>query len=221
MLKPPPYPDQSLGEEIASSVSHGLGLLLAGIGLPLIVLSARHRGDGLNVAAAAIFGMGMVMVYLTSMLYHAFPHQGRAKRVFLLLDHLSIYLLIAGSYTPFALGPLRGPWGWTLLGLVWGLAALGITLKTVYGPRALKFSTGLYVAMGWSGLLFAKPFYDHLPQAGLWWLLAGGAAYSCGVPFFLLEGRMRYSHLIWHLFVMAGTTCHFVAVWQYAVGAAQ
>lgn len=218
MLRPPPYPDQSPGEELASSVSHGLGLLLAMAGVPVLVVGAARRGDALNIAAAAVCGMAMVAVYLTSMLYHAFPHHGRAKRVFLILDHDAIYGLIAGSYTPFALGVLRNAWGWTLLGLVWGLAIFAITVKSIFGTRAIRFSTSLYVAMGWIGLLFAKPFYDHLPKEGLLWLLAGGAAYTGGVPFFLLEGRMRYSHFIWHLFVMAGTACHFMAIWKYAAG---
>lgn len=218
MLKPPPHPDQSLGEEIANSVSHGIGLLLAGVGAVLLIRHTLPPSHGAHFVGIGVFGLCMMAVYTTSMLYHAFPHHGRGKRFFLLLDHLAIYLLIAGTYTPFALGVLHAPWGSMLLGLVWAMALLGITLKIAYGPRALKFSTGLYVAMGWSGLLFAGPFYDALPAAGLEWILAGGAAYTLGVPFFLLEGRMRYSHLIWHLFVMAGTACHFVAVWQYAAG---
>lgn len=208
--------DQSSGEEFANSVSHGVALVAALAGGAFLVNDAWHHGDSLRLAGVLAFGLGMAAVYLTSMLYHAFPHHGKAKRLFLIFDHDSIYLLIAGSYTPFALGHLRNDWGWTLLGLVWGLAAAGILVKSIFGPRALKFSTSLYVAMGWLGVLFARPFYDHLPAAGLWWLLAGGVTYTAGVPFFLLEGRMRYSHLVWHLFVMGGTACHFVAVWKYA-----
>lgn len=215
--RPAPRFYQSAGEERASSISHGAALALALAGGICLLVRAAERGQAAAIVGAGLFALGMAAVYTTSMLYHAFPHRGRAKRVFLILDHDAIYLLIAGSYSPFALGPLRGAAGWTLLGVVWGLAALGIALKSTLGTRATKLSTGLYVAMGWIGLCFAPAFYHHLPAACLGWLLAGGITYSAGVPFFLMEGRRAYSHLVWHLFVMAGTACHFVAIWNHAV----
>ena len=133
-----------------------------------------------------------------------------------MLDHAAIYLLIAGTYTPFTLGVLKGGWGWTLFGLVWGLAALGVVLKTVAGIRWHGISTAVYVGMGWLVLIAAKPLWDSLPLAGLAWLLAGGLAYTGGVYFYVRKD-LRYGHFVWHLFVVAGTTCHFIAVWQYAL----
>jgi hemolysin III len=158
----------------------------------------------------------MLLLYLTSALYHVIPG-GSAKRVFRTLDHGAIYLLIAGTYTPFTLGVLRGPWGWTLLGLVWGMALVGVVLKAVGGMRYPILSTVLYLVMGWLALIAIKPLWTHLPAWGFFWLLAGGIAYTLGVVFFASDERVRYHHFIWHLFVIAGTACHFVAVLFYAV----
>lgn len=171
------------------------------------------------VGAAAIVGTGIfaatvALLYLTSTLYHALP-PGRAKRVFRILDHGAIYLLIAGTYTPFTLGVLRGPWGWTLLGLIWALALAGIVLKSVGGVRLPRLSTSLYLAMGWLVLVAAKPLWQAMPASGLFWLIAGGVAYTAGVAFYVAR-RLRYAHFVWHLFVLAGTACHFVAVLRYA-----
>lgn len=207
---------QSLGEEIANSISHGTGMVAAIVAFPFLMIAAVQRGDAASIAGVAVFGASMVLLYAASMLFHAFP-QGRAKRFFQFLDHGAIYLLIAGTYTPFVLGPLRGLWGWTLFGLVWGLAAIGITLKAIMGAnRGVQLSTWVYLAMGWSILIAAVPAWIHIPKWGLFWLLVGGIAYTLGVVFFAAE-RLRYFHFIWHLFVLMGTVCHFYAVFNYAV----
>jgi len=209
-----PKRPQSLGEEIANSVSHAVGLLAAVVAIPVLVLSAVRRGDAAGIVGASVFAATMVLLYLTSTLYHALP-RNRAKRVFRVLDHGAIFLLIAGTYTPFTLGVLRGTWGWTLFGLVWGLAAAGVVLKAMGGVRYPILSTCLYLGMGWLVLIAVRPLWLRMPPAGLLWLLAGGLAYTAGVAFFAAE-RIRYSHFVWHLFVLAGTACHFIAVLWYA-----
>jgi channel protein, hemolysin III family len=206
---------QSLGEEIANSVSHGVGLLAAVAAAPVLVVAAVQRGGAAGIVGASIFAATMVLLYLTSTLYHALP-RNRAKRVFQVLDHGAIYLLIAGTYTPFTLGVLRGTWGWTLFGLVWGLALIGVVLKAVGGVRYPTLSTCLYLAMGWLALIAVKPLWLHVPMWGLFWLLTGGIAYTMGVAFFAADKRVRYSHFVWHLFVIAGTACHFIAILWYA-----
>jgi hemolysin III len=162
----------------------------------------------------SVFAFTMVMLYMTSTLYHALPGN-KAKRVFQVLDHCAIFLLIAGTYTPFTLGVLKGAWGWTLFGLVWGIAVLGVVLKSVRGASNQRFSTILYLAMGWLIIIAIKPLWLNMPFWGLFWLLAGGAAYTAGVGFYATD-RVRYSHFIWHLFVIVGTACHFIAVLKYA-----
>ncbi len=206
---------QSLGEEIANSVSHGVGLLAALAAAPVLIVTAARGGDAPAVVGASVFAAAVLLLYLTSMLYHALP-RNRAKPIFQVLDHGAIFLLIAGTYTPFTLGVLRGPWGWTLFGLVWGLALAGVVLKAVGGIRYPRLSTGLYLAMGWLALIAIEPLWLHVPAGGLLWLLAGGIAYTAGVAFFAADERVRYSHFIWHLFVIAGTACHFIAVLWYA-----
>jgi len=205
---------QSLGEEIANSVSHGVGLLAALAAAPVLVLSAVRSGGAARITGASVFAATMVLLYLTSTLYHALP-RNRAKRVFQVLDHAAIFLMIAGTYTPFTLGVLRGTWGWTLFGLVWGLALAGVVLTAVGGVRYPKLSTGLYIAMGWLIIIAVKPLWLRVPPWGLFWLLAGGIAYTGGVAFYAAK-RVRYSHFVWHLFVIAGTACHFIAVLRYA-----
>ena len=203
------------GEEVANSLSHGLGLLLAVAGLPILIIHAARAGDLSAVVGAAIFGSSAVLLYLASTLYHAIPHP-RIKAILQLLDHAAIYLLIAGTYTPIALGVLRGGWGWTMLGAIWSLALAGLMFKALAGVRYPRVSTLLYLAMGWFAVIAIRPLWLHMAPAGLAWLLAGGMAYSVGVIFFALDGKVRYSHFIWHLFVLAGTTCHFFAVLLYA-----
>jgi hemolysin III len=204
---------QTFGEELANSISHGVGFLAAAATIPVLVINAIGDGPA-AVVGAAIFGATMALLYLTSTLYHAMA-PNRAKRVFQVLDHAAIYLLIAGTYTPFTLGVLRGPWGWTLFGLIWGLAAIGILLKSVRGICYPRLSTAVYLAMGWLVLIAAKPLWTNVPGWGLFWLAAGGVAYTAGVGFYAAT-RTRYAHFVWHLFVLTGTACHFVAVLRYA-----
>lgn len=206
---------QSAGEEIANSISHGVGALAAITAIPILIVSALRDGDTSNIVGAAIFGVTLLLLYLASTIYHALP-PGKAKRVFVLLDHSAIFLLIAGTYTPFTLGVLRGAWGWGLFGAVWGLALLGVLAKAKFGARHQALSTGLYLTMGWLVLVAVKPLMTLVPLAGLLWLLAGGLAYTLGVVFFVLDSRVRYAHFVWHLFVVSGSLCHFMAVLWYA-----
>lgn len=206
---------QTRGEEFANSLSHGIALLASIGALPVLVVAAAHDGGAASIVGASIFGATMLLLYLASTLYHALPG-GKAKRVFLVLDHCAIFLLIAGTYTPFALGALRGSWGWSLFGVVWGLAILGILSKSIFPARGDVLSTSLYLAMGWLVLVAARPLFNVVPVTGLLWLLAGGLAYSLGVAFFFLGNRIRYAHFAWHVFVVAGSSCHFVAVLRYA-----
>jgi hemolysin III len=203
--------DQSLGEELANSISHGLGLLAALIGAPLLMVAAWRGGDRLFFVGVAVFAAAMLLVYLGSTLYHAWP-RGAIKSVFQVIDHSAIFLLIAGTYTPFTLGPLRGAWGWTILALVWTLAIFGVILKSIAGTqRAKGLSLVLYLGMGWLVLIAFRPMLLKVPVAGLLWLVAGGLAYTGGV-FFFLSKRRRYTHFVWHLFVLLGTACHYFAV---------
>jgi hemolysin III len=206
---------QTRGEELANSVSHGMALLAAAAAVPVLVLASVRHGTAINVAAVSIFAATMLLLYATSAVYHAIAHAG-AKRVLRKLDHGAIYLFIAGSYTPFALGPLEGPWGWTLFGLVWSLAAVGVTLKALDRMSHPILSTGLYLAMGWLSVIAVKPLLASVATQGLFLLAAGGLAYTLGVVFFALDSRLRYAHFVWHLFVVAGTACHFFAVLDYA-----
>lgn len=205
---------QSLGEEIANSVIHGVALLAAIVAVPFLIAGVRHLAVA-NIVGAGVFAATMVVLYFTSTLYHALP-AGRAKRVFLKLDHGAIYIFIAGSYTPFALGALGGPWGWTLFGLVWSLAVIGVMLKAFDRLTHPWLSTGLYLVMGWLVLIAAVPLVEHVPKPGVALLVAGGLAYTAGVVFFVLDSRYRYAHAVWHSFVAAGTGFHFFAVLSYA-----
>ncbi|MEP2671616.1 MAG: hemolysin III family protein [Cyclobacteriaceae bacterium] len=201
---------QFLGEEIANSISHGVGFLAAVAVTPLLIIKAIPSGTS-AVVGVSVFGATMMILYMASTLYHAFP-ESRTKRIFRIFDHGAIFLLIAGTYTPFTLTVLYGAWGWTLFGIVWLLAAGGVVLKSVQNVKTNKLSIALYLGMGWLALLAAKPLYTSLPFWGLFWLITGGVMYSAGVLFFAYDHRIRYSHFIWHLFVLAGTACHVVAV---------
>jgi hemolysin III len=202
------------GEEIANSLSHGAGLVFAIAGTPFLVIAAMRYGSAWNTIGVSVFAASMISLYLASTLYHALTHD-RAKRFFRLLDHSAIFILIAGTYTPFTLGVLRGPWGWTLFGLVWGLALIGLTKKAIFGARYVWFSVALYLVMGWLVVIAAPQVLQRVPLTGLAWLLAGGIAYIAGVGFFAAH-RIRYAHFAWHLFVIAGTVCHFFAVLWYS-----
>jgi len=206
---------QSRPEEVANSLSHGLGLLAALVGAPVLLIHAAQRSDALLIAGTAVFCATLLLVYFASTVYHALP-AGKAKRVFRVLDHSSIYLLIAGTYTPFTLGVLRGAWGWLLFAIIWLLAAVGVVLKAWGGMVHPIISTGLYLVMGWVIVIAADPMLAKVPTAGLLWLLAGGLFYTLGVAFFATDSRLRYGHLIWHFFVLGGTVCHYFAVLWYA-----
>ncbi len=207
--------DQSHAEELANSISHGLGLLLALIGAPLLMIEGWRGGDRYFFIGVAVFAAAMLLVYLGSTLYHAWP-RGAIKSVFQVIDHSAIFLLIAGTYTPFTLGPLRGPWGWSILILIWSIAIGGVVLKSVGGTQRRRgLSLALYLGMSWMVLVAARPLFLHAPLSALIWLGAGGLAYTGGVFFFVRKGR-RYTHFVWHLFVLIGTTCHFLAVFSCA-----
>jgi len=205
---------QSRGEELLNALTHGSGLGASLVGLPALVLVATARGDDRQILACTVFALTLVLLYTASTLYHAVP-ESRAKQVLRVVDHSSIYLLIAGSYTPFTLGVLRGAWGWTLFGVVWALAALGILYKTMLGFRFPRLSIVFYLGMGWLAVVALGPLARALPVSGLAWLLAGGLCYTAGVPFYIRD-RLRFRHAVWHLFVLAGSACHYVAVLLYA-----
>jgi hemolysin III len=207
--------DQTLGEEIANSASHGIGLAAAFVAIPFLLVHAAREGSAGYIVGVSVFSTTIVLLYLASTLYHALPI-GKSKRVFRILEHSAIYLLIAGTYTPFTLGVLSGAWGWTLFGIIWTLAVGGVVLKAASRKSHPVISTLLYVAMGWVIVIAIDPMFAKVPTAGLLWLLAGGLAYTAGVAFFATDSRLRYGHLVWHLFVMTGTACHFYAVWRYA-----
>lgn len=206
---------QSGAEEIANSISHGIGLIAALVGTPILIADAVRNENGRFIIGASVFCATMIMLYLASSVYHALP-QGKAKRVFRVIEHSVIFLLIAGTYTPFTLGVLHGPWGWSLFGVVWGIALFGISLKAFYlASRPILF-TSLYLMMGWVAVIAIYPFLIKMQTAGLLLLLAGGLFYTVGVAFFATDSRLKYGHLIWHFFVMAGTLCHYFAVLWYA-----
>jgi hemolysin III len=208
---------QTLGEEIANAVTHGLGFLLAVASMPILVWQANRQGSAIDVVAAAVFAGTMMLLYGVSALYHALP-AGAAKRWFQRLDHAAIYLFIAGSYTPFTLGVLGGPWGFSLFGVVWAAAAFGVAVKLLNRLRHPWVSTGLYLAMGWVAVVAVQPMLERMPAAGLAWLVAGGLSYTLGAVVFLLDNRVRYAHAVWHLFVLGGSVCHFFAALGYAIG---
>jgi hemolysin III len=203
------------GEEIANSITSGIASGLAVAALVVLVAQAAIRGDDWHFTGCAIFGTSLLLSNLSSTLYHALTAP-RAKRVFRVFDHLAIYLLIAGTYMPFVLVNLRGDGGWTLFGIVWGLAALGLVIKVTPLRRARGLSTGSYLGMGWTVLLAIKPVLAHVPLGGVWLLLAGGLCYTTGVVFFAWQ-RLPFNHAIWHLFVLAGNVFHVFAVLHYVI----
>jgi len=197
-------------EEIANAVTHGIGALAsAAAGAVLVTLATLH-GTRLQQVSAIIFCSSLLLLYTSSTLYHAIP-SAAAKRRLKVFDHCAIYLLIAGTYTPFALIGLHGPVGWWLFGVAWGLAAVGVTFKLFFTGRFKLFSTLVYIGMGWMAVFAIRPMMVNIPLASLIWLLVGGVAYTAGTVFYHNE-KLRYSHAVWHLFVLAGSACHFVAV---------
>ena len=207
--------EQTGWEELANSLSHGLGFLLAVASLPLLLVFSAPTMSAINIVAVCIFSATMMLLYGVSTLYHALP-PGRAKAWLNRCDHAAIYLFIAGSYTPFVLGVLRGGWGWSLFGVVWAMAALGVTAKMFNRLRHPLWSTGLYIVMGWVAVVAAAPLIARVPGAGLALLVAGGLSYTAGAVVFLFDSRIRFAHFVWHLFVLGGSACHFFAVLWYA-----
>jgi hemolysin III len=201
---------QTSGEEIANTISHAVGLLAAVAITPVLISNAFPIGTA-GITGATIFGVTMILLYLASTLYHAFPH-GKTKKAFQIFDHCAIFLLIAGTYTPFTLRVLPGLWGWSFLGMIWILAVLGVLIKCTQATGTSKLSIAMYLGMGWLAVFVAKPFYDSMPGWSLMWLLLGGGFYTAGVLFFAYDHRYRYNHFIWHLFVLAGTASHVMAV---------
>jgi hemolysin III len=205
----------SVRVELANALTHGVGFVGSLIGLPVLVLAAAGRGERSALVGASVFGAALVALYAASTLYHAVSHP-TLKQQLRVLDHAAIYLLIAGTYTPFTLGALRGRWGWTLFGIVWTLAALGVLFKVLFGSGAMaKLSTAVYVAMGWVVIIAIKPLMAAMDSAGLLLLIAGGLLYTGGVVFYV-DKRRAWSHPVWHLFVMGGSVCHYFAVLFYA-----
>ena len=206
---------QSTGEELANSISHGIGFVAALVGAPILLLAALDTGHSGFFIGTIVFVATMLMLYLASVLYHAWP-QTRGKCILQVLDHSAIFLLIAGTYTPFTLGPLRGSSGSTMLGLIWALAIFGVILKVTHGTsRHRKLAMSLYLGTGWLGVIVIRPLALAIPMHTLVWLVTGGIAYTVGVLFFVNE-RRSYNHFVWHLFVLAGTSCHFLALFSYA-----
>lgn len=202
---------QSRGEEIANWTSHSLGLIAALSAFPVLVIATARHGSALNIAAVCIYVTTMVLMFASSTLYHLMP-QGDFKRLCRKFDHAAIYLLIAGTYTPFTFSVLAGAWGWTLFILIWSLAGLGLFLMFSNRLNSQWISNGLYLLMGWLVIVAAVPLFKNLSAEGAIWLIAGGLAYTGGVVFYALDGKLRYGHFVWHLFVLAGTICHFFAV---------
>ena len=205
----------SVGEEVAHAVTHGLGLVLSVAGLVVLVVAASVRGDAWHVVGCAVFGATLVLLYAASTLYHGVPWP-RAKRRLRRVDHAAIFVLIAGTYTPFTLVSLRGGWGWTLLALVWSIAVIGIVLHATAPTRARRLSVPLLLGMGWLGVIAIEPLLRSLGFEGLMLLLLGGVAYTVGVIFYAWQ-RLPYNHAVWHLFVLAGSTFHFSCVLGYVI----
>lgn len=208
------------GEEIANAISHGLGWAFSIAATVLMILTASYHGSTIGVVAAAIFGASMINLYMSSTMNHSLRSGTKAKDFFHNYDQIAIYLLIAGSYTPIALVGVTGTWGWVMFGLEWGLAIVGLVVK-LFLPN--KFDKGVniftvlsFVLMGWMLLFFINPMFENIGSLGVWMIIFGGFAYTLGVIFFKLEGKMPYAHLVWHLFVMGGTVCHWYAI-QYCI----
>jgi hemolysin III len=202
---------ETMGEAIANSISHGIGMLLSIAGLVILVVWAAGSGSGWHLVSFSIFGGTLILLYLASTLYHSLPVP-RVKQAFKIIDHSAIFLLIAGTYTPFMLVHLRGPWGWSILGIIWALAILGILMKVFYISRFRKTSVVLYVFMGWLGIIAFKEIFAHLPPLSLTLLILGGVSYTAGLTFYGWR-RLPYHHAVWHIFVIGGSISHYLAVW--------
>lgn len=204
------------GEEISNAISHGMGWVFSIVATVLMVVFAARNGGAIHVVSASVFGASMINLYMSSTMNHSLRLGSKAKDFFHNYDQIAIYLLIAGSYTPIALVALSGPWGWTMFGLQWGLALVGIIAKLFIPNKFEKgvniITVGSFVLMGWMLLFFLIPIFNNISSAGIWLLFIGGFSYTFGVIFFKLEGKLPYAHLIWHLFVIGGTVCHWCAI---------
>lgn len=204
------YRALTLGEEIINSITHGIGALLSIAALVILTVVAVNKGNTWHVVSFSIFGVSMFLLYLSSTLYHSFTEK-KIKNLFARFDHAAIFLLIAGTYTPFVLTTLRGPLGWTLFGIIWGLAIAGIVIRSIFLTRFRKLMVGIYLGMGWMFLIAIVPMIKNLPSTSLLFLLIGGGCYSLGVIFYAWR-NLKYGHGIWHLFVLAGSITHFFSV---------
>jgi len=205
----------SLAEEIAHALTHGVGAIAAIVGLVFMLVWAVSYGDTFHVVSAGIYGASLILLYLASTLYHAFPWP-RIKAFFQQMDHAAIYVLIAGTYTPFALVNLRGAWGWTLLAVVWSIALIGVIMEVAMKERKKWLSLSLYLGLGWMALVVIQPMLETVEAGGLWLLLAGGLAYTFGVIFYVWKS-LRFHHAIWHVFVLAGSVLHFFSVFYFVL----
>jgi hemolysin III len=205
-------------EELANSLTHALGAVLSVVGLVLLVFFSARYGDAWHVVSTAVFGTTLVLLYSSSTIYHSLRDE-RLKHVLQKFDHAAIFLLIAGTYTPFMLVTLRGPWGWSLFGVIWGLALAGVILKFWFAGRFRLASTLIYLGMGWLVMVAIKPLLAALPAGGLRLLIGGGLCYTGGAVFYLRK-QLPYHHAIWHLFVLGGSACHWASVFFYVVPAA-
>lgn len=202
-------------EELANRLTHGIGALLSVAGLVVLTVYSASHGDAWVITSTAVYGASLVLLYTASTLYHSVTSD-RWRRFFQKLDHAAIFLLIAGTYTPFTLGPLRGAWGWTLFGIVWAMALIGVVLKIFFAGKADVLSTLAYLAMGWLVIIAIKPLIAAVPPGALWWLIAGGVCYSLGTIFYLWT-KLPYNHAVWHVWVLGGSVCHWVAIFGYIV----
>ena len=200
---------------MANGITHGIGVVLSIAGVIILVVLGALYGDAWHIVSFSIYGSALVLLYTASTLYHSL-HKPRVKRVFQILDHAAIYVLIAGTYTPFMLVNLRGPWGWSLFGILWGLTIVGIIFKLFFTGKFEKLSLAIYLLMGWLCIIAVKPMLSEIPSGGLIWLASGGLFYTLGVSFFRWE-HLRYNHAIWHLFVIGGSLCHYFAILFYVL----
>lgn len=203
------------GENLANALTHGLGFGLCAAGLVLLFARAAGQRDPWTVVSCSVYGATLLLLYGTSTAYHS-VREGRLRNALHRIDHASIFLLIAGTYTPYTLGPLRGPWGWSMFGAIWGLALLGVALKCATARPFQALSLAAYVGMGWLVAIALRPLLRVLPPAGVGWLLAGGLCYTAGIVFYAWK-RLPYGHMVWHLFVLAGSLCHFFGILFYVV----
>jgi len=203
----------SIGEEIANSITHGVGAALSIAAMVILIFIASQYRDAWRIVSFAIYGSSLFMLYLASTLYHAFTHE-KTKQFFRLMDHSSIFLLIAGTYTPPTLIAMRGVWGWTLFGLIWAMAVGGLIFEIIFIGRYKLISVGIYVAMGWLAIIAIKPMIEMLPEGMMKWIVLGGLFYTFGIIFYIWK-KIPYNHAVWHLFVMAGSAMHFFGMLFY------